>query len=213
MSEIGTAAAWVLDVIARLGYVGLAALVALETVVPPLPSEVVLPLAGFLCGRGDLIFVAAVGAATAGSVLGATLLYWLAWALGERRLRALIARHGKWILISESDLDAALVWFRQHGRSSVFFGRLVPAVRSYISIPAGIVRMPLTEFLVATTLGSGLWNTVLIGAGWLLGDRWDAVVPQLERFGSAVLIVIGLAVAGFVVWRLAGRFGNAAKRA
>jgi membrane protein DedA with SNARE-associated domain len=213
MSEVGTAAAWVLDVIARLGYVGLAALIALETVVPPLPSEVVLPLAGFLCGRGDLNFIAAVAAATAGSVLGATLLYWLAWALGERRLRSLIARYGKWMLISESDLDAALVWFRRHGRSSVFLGRLVPAVRSYISVPAGIVRMPLPEFLVATTLGSGLWNTVLIGAGWLLGDRWETIVPQLARFGNGVLILIGLAVVAFVAWRIAGMLKNRARRA
>lgn len=202
---LGGAVTWVLEITRTLGYVGLAALVALETIIPPIPSEVVLPVAGFLAGRGEMSVPLAILAATVGSVVGAFTLYLFARWVGERRLRTFIVRYGKWLLVEAADLDRALDWFSRHGPKSVFLGRLAPGVRSYISIPAGLARMPVLIFLLATALGSGLWNATLVTAGWLLGDRWEAITPYLSGASQVIYIVLGALFLFFIAWRLRRR--------
>jgi len=191
--DVGT---WVVTVIDAFGYVGLALVVALENIFPPIPSELVLPLAGFLAAQGRMTIVGAVVAATVGSLLGALVLYWIGYALGPDRSHALVKKYGRWVMISEDDLDKAQSWFDNHGRSAVFFGRLAPLVRSLISLPAGVARMSIVPFVIYTTLGSGLWNGVLIGGGWLLGDNWELVSGYQKYFGYAVVAIL----VGLILW-------------
>jgi membrane protein DedA with SNARE-associated domain len=191
-------AEWVADVVDQLGYVGLMLLVALENLFPPLPSELILPLAGFLVGQGRMDFLTALGAATAGSLLGALLLYGLGAVVGERRIRAWVRRIP---LLDETDVDRGQEWFARHGGAAVFFGRLVPIVRSAISVPAGLERMPLWKFVSYTVAGSAIWNLVLIGAGWVLGDRWEDIRPWVSRYEIIAVALIGIGVGAFVIYR------------
>ncbi|MEJ7631996.1 MAG: DedA family protein [Rubrobacteraceae bacterium] len=189
-------AAWVLDVIAALGYVGLALLLVVENLFPPIPSEVVLPLAGFLVGRGDLGFWPAVLAATSGSVAGATILYALG-RYGGRRL--VVLRYGRFLRVDAKSLDRADGWFRRYGDWVVLFARVVPLARSVVSIPAGTMKMPLLRFTVLTTVGSGAWNTLLIGAGVILGANWQRVEAWIGSYSNAVLIAVAVAVATLLI--------------
>jgi membrane protein DedA with SNARE-associated domain len=202
---VDAVAGWTLEVLLVLGYAGLAGLVALETIFPPIPSELILPLAGFLTGQGRLAFAGAVAAATLGSVVGALSFYAVGRALGEARLRSLVRRYGHGLLLDERDLDRAQGWFVRHGPWAVVVGRLIPGVRSYVSIPAGFARMPLLPFTALTALGSGVWNGLLIGLGWLLGDRWQEVGQYVRPFSSAVTILLVALLAWFVWRRLASR--------
>jgi len=171
----GDLAEWVKDVIESLGYPGVVFIVALENLFPPIPSEVVLPFAGFLSGEGRFDFWLVVLAATAGSVIGAWILYYVGRWIGEDWGRQILLDRGRFFLMSAADLERADRWFADHGRSTVFFARLVPGVRSLVSLPAGFARQPLAEFTLYTTLGSAVWNVLLIGAGHLLGENWDRV--------------------------------------
>jgi membrane protein DedA with SNARE-associated domain len=194
-SLLGDLSGWVTDVIDRLGYWGLAFLVALENVFPPIPSEIILPWAGYLTGQGKMNYVLAVIAATIGSVVGAMVLYWVGHAFGERRIRYITGRWGKWLGFKEEDIDKANVWFDKYGGIAVMTGRVVPIIRSLISIPAGLRRMPLSQFALYTTAGSLVWNSVLIGAGWILGNNWDEVekyVGYLQYMVIAAVLVIGI---------------------
>lgn len=199
LGEIG---AWAIDVIERLGYLGLALLVALENVFPPIPSEIILPLAGFLAGDGRMDLGAALLAATAGSVAGALVLYGVGFAFGEQRVRAGVDRWGKWLRLTQADIDRADAWFDRHGGLAVLLCRLIPIVRSLISIPAGLRRMPVGRFLLLTAVGSAVWNAVLIGAGWVLGENWEVVEDYVGYLQYAVL---GLVLVG-VAWWLWARF-------
>jgi membrane protein DedA with SNARE-associated domain len=202
---IGDVLNWVVGLVETLGYPGLAIVVALENVFPPIPSEAVLPLAGYLVSQGRMTLWGAVVASTAGSVVGALVLYWLGSAWGEKRVRWLVKQYGRWLTIDEEDLDRAQEWFEHHGRTAVFIARLAPLTRSLISIPAGVAKMPLGPFLLYTTLGSGIWNVVLIGAGWLLGANWTLVERYQTLVGTGVLSAIGLAIAWFIGRRLFSR--------
>ena len=187
----------VLDVIGALGYLGLALLLVAENLFPPIPSEVVLPLAGFLVGRGDLSLWGAIFAATFGSVAGALVLY----ALGRWGGRRLVLRYGRWLRVDEKALGQAEGWFRRYGDWVVLFARVVPVARSIVSIPAGTMEMPLLRFVVLTTLGSAVWNSVLIGAGVALGANWHAVSGWMGSYSDVVLVVATLAVALFLLMR------------
>ena len=198
-------ASWVTDVVESLGYIGLFLMIALENVFPPIPSELVLPLAGFLTGQGDMWFPGAVLAATAGSIAGALVLYYIGYYFGEHRIRALVRKFGKWLMVSEADIDKADHWFDKHDREAVLFGRLFPVVRSLISIPAGIRHMPLAKFLIYTTLGSAVWNTVLIGIGWILGDNWEDVQEYVGYLQYLVILAVLAGVAWFVYKKLQQR--------
>jgi membrane protein DedA with SNARE-associated domain len=191
-------ASWVTDVVEDLGYIGLLLMIALENVFPPIPSELVLPLAGFLTGQGRMWFPGAVVAATIGSILGALILYYLGYYFGEHRVRALVRRFGKLAMISEEDIDKADDWFDRHDRSAVFIGRLFPVVRSLISIPAGIRHMPMGKFLLYTAAGSAIWNTTLITIGWILGDNWEEVEQYVGYLQYLVILAILAGIAWFI---------------
>ena len=177
---------WVGDVMGSLGYVGLALLLVIENLFPPIPSEVVLPLAGFFVGRGDFTFWGALLAATIGATAGALVLY----GLGRWGGRALVLRYGRWLRVSEEDLDRADGWFARHGDLLVLGARVVPGARSVVSIPAGTSRMPLRRFTVLTIVGSAVWNAVLIGAGVILGANWNRVSGWVGSYSDVVLVAV-----------------------
>ncbi|MFN0029898.1 MAG: DedA family protein [Acidimicrobiales bacterium] len=191
---------WVTRVIDAIGYLGVALLVALENLFPPIPSEVILPLAGFVAARGEAALVGMIIAATIGSTIGAWVLYLLAAWIGEERLHRLVGRYGRWFRVSEKDLENADAWFDRHAGLSVLVCRCIPLVRSLVSIPAGFRRMNPISFTIYTVLGSLVWNSALIGAGYLLGDRWHQVEAYVGWMQRAVLVLIAVTVAWFL-WR------------
>lgn len=200
---------WATSVVEALGPIGVAALVTLENLFPPIPSEIVLPLAGFVAATGESNVVVMIAAATVGSMIGAYLLYGIAAAIGPVRLRTLVTRYGKWFSLTVEDLDRSEGWFDRYANRAILICRCIPLMRSLISVPAGLRRSPLVPFSIYTLIGSLVWNTALVMAGYLLGDNWKSAERPLELMQNAVLAVIGVAVAWFV-WRriLQPRFGN-----
>jgi membrane protein DedA with SNARE-associated domain len=197
-ADQGGITAWLLQLVDTLGPIGVGISILLETVVPPIPSEAVLGAAGVLIDN-PLDFVAILACATVGSLLGAIFFYYLGRALGPRRSHAFLDRLP---LVETEDVDKTFEWFEKHGRSAVFFGRMVPIVRSFISVPAGVVRMPLPQFLVFTAAGSLIWNTVLVTLGWLARDFIQANLHYLDY---VVVGVVVLAVAWFAYRKLSGK--------
>jgi membrane protein DedA with SNARE-associated domain len=193
---------WVVSLMETLGAPGVGLAIALENVFPPLPSEVFLPIAGFAASRGDLSLVAAIIWTTVGSVVGALALYGLGAALGRNRLRAIADRMP---LVDVGDIDKAETWFAKHGPKAVFFGRMVPLVRSMISVPAGVERMNVPLFLALTAAGSLIWNSIFVVAGYLLGENWHVVESYAGVFSKVVLVAVVLAVVVFVVLRIRRR--------
>lgn len=193
---LGDLADWVTEVIDRLGYVGVALLVALENLFPPIPSEVVLPFAGFVARDGGATFVGMVVAATIGSVVGAWLLYGIAAWIGPDRMARFVVRYGKWLRLTNDDVARAERWFDRRAVVAVLVGRCVPLIRSLVSIPAGFRRMNFLTFSIYTTIGSLIWNTALIGAGYVLRDNWHDVEPILD----VVQYVVIAAIVGVLVW-------------
>jgi len=192
-------ATWAQDVIEQFGYVGVALLVVAENVFPPIPSEIVLPFAGFVAQRGGESVVIMILAATVGSVGGALIMYWIAAVIGDERLHAFTRKFGKWVQIREVDLTRAEEWFDRHATSAVLFGRCVPLIRSVVSIPAGIRRMKLVPYIAYTFAGSLVWNILLIGAGALLGDNWERVGSYVGVFQWVVIALVIAAAARFVL--------------
>ncbi len=184
---------WVLNVINGAGYLGLFALMFLENLFPPIPSEVIMPLAGFLCARGDMDPVIAVLTGTAGSVVGALPWYALGRLYGKDRLLRMSERYGFWLTVEPHDVETAHHWFERKGWRAVLFGRLVPAVRTLISVPAGLARMPMLPFLAFTTLGSLVWTSLLLGAGYVLEDQYARVEAYVDPVSKAVIFgIIGI---------------------
>jgi membrane protein DedA with SNARE-associated domain len=196
---------WALAVITSLGYPGLLGLAFLETVFPPIPSEIVFPMAGSLTLVDAFNLPGVVLAGTAGALAGAWVLYGLGRALGEDGLRPLVRRYGKWLLLTEDDLDRALEWFNRYGEAMVFFARMVPTARSLISIPAGLVGMNPLRFTLYTAMGTALWISVLAYAGRILGQNWQFVSEFITQYQYVLLVLLGIAVAVFVVTRLRKR--------
>jgi membrane protein DedA with SNARE-associated domain len=192
---------WVTDVVETLGYAGVALLVAIENLFPPIPSEVVLTLAGFVAGRGDAWVVGMIIAATIGSMVGAWALYAIAAWIGPVRLRALVVKYGKWFRITEDDLDKSDAWFDKRAGLAVLICRCIPLVRSLVSIPAGFRRMPLAQFTLYTVLGSLVWNTVLVLVGYALGDQWEKAEKYVDYFQYAIILAIVVAAAWFIYRR------------
>jgi membrane protein DedA with SNARE-associated domain len=193
-SSEGGITGFLLELVQSLGPVGVGLSILLETVIPPIPSEAVLGLAGVLIRSGEMDVVPVVLFATLGSVLGAIFFYGVGRTLGPRRSHAFLDRLP---LVETEDVDRTFEWFERHGRSAVFFGRMVPIVRSFVSVPAGVVRMPMGQFLLYTTAGSLIWNSVLIGLGVAAGD-W--VQDNLKFLDYAVVVAAVLAV-GWMVYR------------
>lgn len=198
-------ASWVQDVIERLGAVGVALLVILENVFPPIPSEIVLPFAGFVAWRGDGSVLVMIFAATVGAVVGAVILYTVAAIIGPDRLRLFVVKFGRWFGVKTSDLERAEQWFDRHAVAAVLLGRCVPLIRSVVSVPAGFRRMRLLPFLVYTAIGSTIWNTALIGAGAILGNQWERVEPYMETFQWVVIAAIIVFVVRFAVVKIRSR--------
>jgi membrane protein DedA with SNARE-associated domain len=186
---------WVFSIMDQMGALGVGLLILLENLIPPIPSEVVLPLAGFRARTGALEPISVWLAATAGSVLGALMLYGLGAWLGYDRLHRL-AGHRWFILTGQKDLERGQRLFEKHGRKVVLLARFVPFLRSVVSIPAGIVGMRMVTFLTLTAIGSGVWNAAFVLLGWVLGENWGSVQRWL---GPVSYVVIGLLVIGLIV--------------
>jgi len=197
------------DLMDRLGGLGAALLVGIDNVFPPMPSELVLPLAGFAASQGTMTLIGAILWTTAGSVAGALLTYYLGALLGRDRTRSLIVRAP---LMKAADFDRTEKWFRRHGTKAVFFGRMVPLFRSLISLPAGVERMPLWKFVSLTALGSLIWNSGFVIAGYLLGENWQVVDQYAGLFQKIVIGLMALAVVVFVVVRVRDRKRSKAKK-
>jgi membrane protein DedA with SNARE-associated domain len=189
---------WVVSTIESWGYLGVLALMVAENLFPPIPSEVIMPLAGFLAGAGKLSLTLTVILGTVGSVLGTLMWYCVGLWFGEERLKRFAARHGRLLTLSPGDIDAARDWFQRHGNMAVFFGRMIPAIRTLISVPAGLAHMPLWKFLAYTTAGSAIWTGILTFAGLMLHENYALVADWIDPLSKLV-------VAGFVaayLWRV-----------
>ena len=186
---------WVRNTVSAGGYPALAGLILGENLFPPLPSELILPLAGYYVGQGEMTFILAVLAATIGSVVGALILY----AIARYGGRAVVLRFGKVLRVKARDLDRGDEWFDRHGSWVVLFGRLVPGARSLVSIPAGLSEMPVVKFTALTAAGSTAWNAALIGAGWALGEHYEKVGGIVGPIGTAVVALTVLAVLALVL--------------
>ncbi|RSN49701.1 hypothetical protein DMC64_03920 [Amycolatopsis sp. WAC 04197] len=196
---MGGLAGWAVSLMDALGGPGAAIIVGLDNLFPPIPSELVLPLAGFSASQGTFTLIEALVWTTFGSVAGAIIVYYLGLLLGRDRTRRWMA---KIPLVKASDFDKTEAWFRKHGTKAVFFGRMVPIFRSLISLPAGIERMPFWRFLALTTLGSLIWNTVFVLAGYALGESWHLVEEYAGFFQYFVIAAVAIALTLFVVNRL-----------
>ncbi|MFF5111882.1 DedA family protein [Streptosporangium sp. NPDC000509] len=195
-------AGWAVNLMETLGAPGAGLAIALENLFPPLPSEVILPLAGFTASKGNMGLFDAVLWTTLGSVVGALALYGVGALLGRERVVFIAS---KLPLVSVSDIEKTEAWFARHGRKTVFFGRMIPIFRSLISIPAGIERMPIMIFTLLTTLGSLIWNTAFVMAGFLLGEQWELVEEYMGVVSKSVLGIVILAMIVFIVVKLSDR--------
>ncbi len=197
---------WISGFVERAGYWGLALLMLAENVFPPIPSELIMPLAGFSAARGELSLVGVILAGVLGSILGALLWYAVGRWLGCERLKRFAARHGRWLTLSPSEIDEAQSWFRRHGGKAVLIGRVVPGVRTLISVPAGIAEMPLVPFLIYSTVGTALWSALLACAGYWLEDQYETVAGYLNPVSN---VVFGLIVAWYLYRVFTRRTGDA----
>lgn len=188
---------WILQIMTSLNYVGIGLLMFLENLFPPIPSELIMPLAGFTISQEKMEFFPAIVAGVLGTMLGALPWYYVGKLVGEENIKRLADKYGKWISISRKDIEKADQWFDRHGEKAVFFGRLVPGVRTLISLPAGISNMKLIPFLIYSTLGTTIWITFLTFAGYKLGENYELVDEYLAPVSKVVFIIL---VVAFVFW-------------
>lgn len=192
---------WVTQMISTLGYVGIGFLMFLENLFPPIPSELIMPLAGFTVAQGKMNFALVLLAGVVGTLLGALPWYFAGRLLGGDRLKALADRYGKWLTLSGDDIDQSTEWFRKHGNKAVLLGRLVPGVRTLISVPAGTSEMPFVPFLLYSLLGSLAWTSLLTFAGYTLGQNYTLVERYIGPLSKIVLIVLPIAFGVWIVKR------------
>ncbi len=190
---------WIKSVIESLGYTGIVAFIFLENVFPPIPSEVILPFAGFLVEQGELTLIGVALAGTLGSVLGALPLYWLGRYWNQEKLKRFFAGKGKWFMVSEENVDNSFDRFQRHGSWAVFFCRMIPGLRSLISIPAGTFGMPMSKFLILTTAGTFLWTLLLTWIGTVLGENYEKIAPYLDAISWTVVVVFLGTIAWWIV--------------
>jgi membrane protein DedA with SNARE-associated domain len=184
-------AVFAIDVISAIGYLGVFFLMVMESMVIPIPSELVLPFAGFLISRGHFAFIPVMIVSSLGSIVGSLISYWM----GRYGGNALVVRYGKYVLLDERDLDRTEQWFEKRGEYTIFISRFIPVVRHLISIPAGIGKMDLKRFCLYTIAGASMWNFILLYAGYLLGEHWD----KIKHYSEPVSLTIAAAlVIGFL---------------
>ncbi|MBQ5946678.1 DedA family protein [Massilia sp. ST3] len=172
------------------GYLGVFALMALENVFPPIPSELIMPFAGFVAARGDLHVAGVLIAGTAGSIAGALPWYYAARIYGKERLEKFADKHARWMTVTHGEIDHALEAFERHGRKVVLFGRLIPAIRTLISVPAGLACMPMGQFLLYSTIGSLIWTAILTSAGFLLESQYERVADYVDPVSKGILVLL-----------------------
>jgi membrane protein DedA with SNARE-associated domain len=194
-------ATFIEQIIVNLGYPGIFLVMLAENLFPPIPSELVMPFAGFAVAKGNMDFTLVMIAGTAGAVVGAIVLYKIGKWADEKVVRGFLQRWGRWLTITEDELDRALSIFDKRGDSIVFLGRLIPIIRSLISIPAGMRKMPMGRFLLFTSIGSSLWNLALTTAGVWLGASWKQILDVLGTYQNVTLVVLVLAIVAFVFVR------------
>ncbi|MCL6728494.1 DedA family protein [Sphingomonas hankyongi] len=189
---------WIIRLIDQSGYLGVGFLMFLETVFPPIPSELIMPLGGVAAAQGRMSLTLAIAAGTAGAMLGNIVWYLAARALGHDRLRPIIRRYGKWLTLNWKEVERAHDWFERHGIAFVLLGRLIPTVRSLVSIPAGLLDMRFRNFVIASTIGTGLWTTFLAVAGYKLRENFADIDQVLSPISNGVIVVLVVAYG----WRL-----------
>lgn len=199
---LGALASFAINLVSNLGYPGIVLAMAAENLFPPIPSEAIMPLAGYLSTTGRFNFYLTIAAGVLGSLIGAVVLYYVGIWLGDRRLRNFLDHYGRLLMTGTKDLDAAETWFNHHGEKSVFLCRMVPIVRSVISLPAGIVRMRLRRFMFLTSLGAFLWTTLEVVVGAVLGKSWYLVGPWMKRFDVVVIGALGVLAVYYVFRKL-----------
>ena len=199
----------IINTIDSLGYVGIALLMALENLIPPIPSELIMPLAGFTVTQGNMNFILVIIAGTIGSVLGATPWYFLGKYWGLRRTKKIADSYGKWLTLSGEDVTKAKTWFDRRGYIATAIGRLVPGIRTYISLPAGISKMPLIPFLIYSAIGTIFWVSLLTGAGYIFGANYEQVGAYLKPISTIVLIGI---FSTAIYWLIKRRFRSGTNR-
>lgn len=188
---------WVTNAVTAFGYWGIAFMMFLENLIPPIPSELVMPLAGYAASQGELNVWSAIAFGSVGSLLGALLWYYIGLSLGLNRLKVLLDRYGRWVGLSSKDLDNAQRWFLKRGTWTVGICRMIPGIRTYVSIPAGVTRMPLASFLLYSAVGTVLWTAFLTLAGYFLGNEYERIGVWLAPVAKVVIIVVAVTV---VVW-------------
>ncbi|MFZ4729689.1 MAG: DedA family protein [Pseudanabaena sp.] len=195
---------WITNTMNSLGYLGIGLLMFLENLFPPIPSELIMPLAGYTATfpNTQIQVIPAIAAGVIGTILGAIPWYYAGLLLGQQRLQLLASRYGKWIGISGDDIEKSTNWFQKHGSKAVLFGRLVPGIRTLISIPAGISKMPVVPFFIYSTIGTIAWVTLLTYAGYFLGKNYKLVEDYIDVITKVVVFGVLLAIASFIGYRL-----------
>lgn len=194
---------WIFSFIDQFGYWAVALMIAIENVFPPIPSEVILSFSGFMTHKTQMTIFGLIIASTIGAVIGALILYWIGTLLNEQRLERLLDHHlFKKLGFKKDDVKRSIAWFDRHGIKAIFFGRCIPVIRSLISIPAGIAQVNMPKFLILTTLGSLIWNTILIGLGSYMGSKWHVIVTIFEEYSLIVVILLAISIVYFAyMWR------------
>lgn len=202
---------WITDFMEQFGYAGILLMLALENIFPPIPSEIILPFGGFMTTTSDMTITGVLIAATAGSLLGAVVLYWIGRMLDVSRLERIVERWGGWIRISGKDIRRADAWFDKYGYWTVLFCRMIPLVRSLISIPAGMSGMKFGHFLLFTTIGTLAWNLLLILLGAALGESWEDIAVYMDAYSNLVyaVLVAGVLLLGLLYFRRRQTAGKA----
>jgi len=193
---------WIFAFMEEFGYIGIMAVIALENLFPPIPSELVLPFGGFMTTRTMLTIPGVIIASTAGSVLGAVILYWVGRLVNVSRLESFVGRWGHILRVSKKDIRTAEGWFLRYGNWTVFFCRLIPVVRSLISIPAGMAKMNFSTFIIFSTLGTLVWNTILVSLGAFLGESWEDILGYIEIYKDAFYLLFAIIGIIFISWYL-----------
>ena len=193
---------WLIATMTAYGYLGVFLLILIENVFPPIPSEVILAFGGFMTTQAELSVPWMILWATLGSYAGAVVLYGVGALLGSGGLNKLVAKWGKYIHLKQTDLEKAIAWYGKYERKTVFFCRMVPVLRSLISIPAGIAKMNFLSFSLLTVIGSAIWNTLLVVAGAALGEAWPKVAAAVEGYSTVIYVVFGAAAVALVVYWL-----------
>ncbi|MGE6491239.1 DedA family protein [Exiguobacterium sp. NPDC077395] len=192
---------WMISIIEQYGYIGIAFMIFIENVFPPIPSEVVLLFGGFFAVKTNLSTTLVIVASTVGAILGAVLLYGLGLLFDVEQIEKWTKKYGKWIRLDIQDVKKADAWFDRYGGWMVFFGRLMPVVRSLISIPAGMSNMPFLKFLLLSTAGTAIWNTILVLVGMKVGENWQDILAYLDAYSYTIYALLLIGMIGYLFWR------------